>query len=279
MSTPITPNPFLARPFSVAMAAQGQSLLRLSTGFRINRGADDPSGLIAAENLSAALSVLEAETRSLERANSVASAADGYLGEISSMLREADAIAVATANTAGMSDAEREAYQMEMDSIANSVSRIAQTAEFNGQSLFNGEGAIATSNDSVALDELTMSSIGLVEIDGESYSLSDVVSGGSADLATNPEIASQVLAEARDQISTMRGRVGAFQAHSVEPALAQNATATRNLSAARSIIRDTSYASESSELIRTGILAQSSAAVLLLGNRATSNVISLLGAA
>lgn len=278
MSSPITPPPFLAQPFANAMVAQGQSLLRLSTGLRINRGADDPSGLIAAENLSAALATLEAETRVLERADAVASTADGYLSEISSQLRDADAIAVAASNTAGMSDAEREAYQMELDSIANSVTRIAQTAEFNGQDLFNGASAISTSGDSVALDELNSTTMGSVEIDGQTYSIADVVSGGRADLATSPEIASQVIAAARDQVSTLRGRVGAFQAHSVEPARAQNAAATRNISSALSIIRDTDFAAETSELVRTGVMSAAAASSLILGHRSTANAIALLAA-
>ncbi len=278
MPTPIAPPPFLAQPFAAASAAQGRSLLRLSTGLRISRAADDPSGLIAAEDLRAALSILEAETRSLDRASAVASTADAYLGEMSALLREGDALAVAAANTAGMSDAEREAYQLEMDSIANSVSRIAQTAEFNGQSLFNGANAIAISGGAVALDQLSLSSIGGVEIDGASYALSDVVSGGSADLATNPEAAAQVMAAARDQIATMRGRIGAFQAHRVEPGIAQNAAATRNISSALSFIRDTDYAAETSELVRIGVLSAAAASALVLGNRATANALTLLAA-
>ena len=177
-----------------------------------------------------------------------------------------------------MSEAELEAYQMEMDSIANSVSRIAQTAEFNGQSLFNGRNAVATSDDAIALDELSLAAIGNVEIDGQSYSLGDVVSGGSADLATNPEAAAQVLAAARDQIATMRGRIGAFQAHSVEPNIAQNAATTRNISSALSFISDTDYAAETSELVRAGVLSAAAASALVLGNRATQNALSLLAA-
>ncbi|MFI4897464.1 MAG: flagellin [Phycisphaerales bacterium JB059] len=278
MTSPITPPPFLARPFAQAMNAQGHSLLRLATGLRINRGADDPSGLIAAENLRAALATLEAETRALDRADAVASTADGYLGEISSQLRDADAIAVAAANSAGLSDAEREAYQIELDSIAHSVERITQTASFNGERLFDGSSAIATAGHSVALDELSLSGIGRVEVDGVTYSLADVVSGADADLASSPEIASRVIDAARDQIATMRGRVGAFQAHHVEPARAQNAAATRNLSSALSIIADTDFAAQTSELVRSGLLSASSASALLLGQQSTSHALSLLAA-
>lgn len=278
MTSPITPPPYLARPFAEAMAAQGQSLLRLSTGLRINRGADDPSGLIAAENLRAALSMLEAETRALDRADAVASTADGYLAEISSQLRDADAIAVASANSAGLSDAEREAYQIELDSIASNVERITQTASFNGERLFDGSSAVATGAGSVALEELSLSWIGRVEVDGVSYSLADVVSGGGADLASSPEIASRVIASARDQIGTMRGRVGAFQAHHIEPERAQNAAATRNLSSALSIIADTDFAAQTSELVRSGLLSASSASALLLGQQSTAHALALLAA-
>ena len=111
-----------------------------------------------------------------------------------------------------------------------------------------------------------------------SYSLADVVSGGGADLASSPEIASRVIASARDQIGTMRGRVGAFQAHHIEPERAQNAAATRNLSSALSIIADTDFAAQTSELVRSGLLSASSASALLLGQQSTAHALALLAA-
>ncbi|MEM0982754.1 MAG: hypothetical protein AAGI17_02260 [Planctomycetota bacterium] len=88
---------------------------RLATGVRINRGADDPAGLISSERLSAALAALEAESRSFQRSRAVTNTADGALDGLTDQLNRADQLAIAAANTGGVSDAEREAMQMELD--------------------------------------------------------------------------------------------------------------------------------------------------------------------
>ena len=115
-----------------------QSLQRVSTGQRINRAADDPSGLIASENLRAVLADLEAESDSLQRVDHVASTADAAIGEMSDLLTEARGLAVAAANTAGVSDEERQALQMELDSVISSIDRMAQSTSFNGDRLLDG---------------------------------------------------------------------------------------------------------------------------------------------
>ncbi|MEN0020528.1 MAG: hypothetical protein AAF747_06575, partial [Planctomycetota bacterium] len=115
------------------LAALGTTLERLSTGQRINRGADGPADLIIGNTLSAALASLEAETRVLERNSYAADYADAAFAEASGMLADAEAAAVAMANSAGMTDAERDALQMQIDSSVRSAERIFNTAEFNGQ--------------------------------------------------------------------------------------------------------------------------------------------------
>src|SRR5688572_8933966 len=85
--------------------AVASSMEKLATGLRINRGADDPAGLIASEDLRAALKMLDAETRAMERTDMVANVADGALGEMSELLSNANAAEVATANSGGLSDA------------------------------------------------------------------------------------------------------------------------------------------------------------------------------
>jgi flagellin len=114
------------------------SLERLSTGFRINRGADDPAGLIASENLRAEKTAINAAISNAERAEQVVNIAEGGLQEISSLLIQLEGLITSTANEAGLSDEEREANQQQVDSILQTIDRIAGSTSFQGSRLLNG---------------------------------------------------------------------------------------------------------------------------------------------
>ncbi len=118
--------------------ALNQSLERLSTGLRINRGKDDPAGLIASENLRAEKTALTSAISNAERADQVVNIAEGGLGEISGLLNELQGLVTSTANSAGLSDEEREANQLQIDSILQTVDRIASSTSFQGTKLLNG---------------------------------------------------------------------------------------------------------------------------------------------
>lgn len=115
-----------------------QSLERLSTGLRINRGKDDPAGLIASENLRAEKSAINAAIGNAERADQVANIAEGGLQEISNLLTDLQGLITSTANTAGLSDDEKVANQLQIDSILQTIDRIADATNFQGKKLLNG---------------------------------------------------------------------------------------------------------------------------------------------
>lgn len=115
-----------------------QSLERLSTGLRINRGKDDPAGLIASENLRSEKAAINAAIGNADRADQVANIAEGGLQEISNLLTDLQGLITSTANTAGLSDQEREANQLQIDSILQTVDRIADSTSFQGKKLLNG---------------------------------------------------------------------------------------------------------------------------------------------
>ncbi len=262
-------------------AAHSRSLVRsferLATGQRINRGSDDPAGLITSENLRAVLAALEAETRSLDRSSHVANVADGALGQVSDLLVEARGLLVASANSAGMSDAEREANQMQLDSILATVNRISGQTSFNGQSLLNGSATITAGEDSLDLDSISTGNLGEVEIDGETYSLADLGAGGRLSLRDGDlEAAQQVLSAAISQVATQRGQVGAFQRYTIESRIESNRTTMENTAAANSQIRDTDYAAETANLARLQVLERASLEVMLIGRRNHERVLSLL---
>ncbi len=114
------------------------SLERLSTGLRINRGKDDPAGLIASQNLRAEIRGTNQAISNAERADQVASIAEGGLQEVSGLLTELQGLVTNTANTAGLSDAEKRANQLQVDSILQTIDRVSSATSFQGTKLLNG---------------------------------------------------------------------------------------------------------------------------------------------
>ncbi|MCW5766462.1 MAG: flagellin [Phycisphaeraceae bacterium] len=121
-----------------ASADLNTRLERLSTGLRINRGADDPAGLIIAGRLGSEISGLQQAIKNSERASSVISTAEGALNEVSDLLNSIKGLVVEAANTGAISDEERKANQLQIDSAIESITRISNSASFGGLKLLNG---------------------------------------------------------------------------------------------------------------------------------------------
>lgn len=132
------------------------TLQKLSTGLRINSGKDDPSGLIASENLRSEKTSINAAIDNAERADNMLSVAEGGLKEVNSQLLELQSLVTSSANDAGLSEEEKEANQQEVDAILNSIDRIANTTNFQGQKLLNGNFDFETQNQSGAVDSLNI---------------------------------------------------------------------------------------------------------------------------
>ncbi len=113
-------------------------LERLSSGLRINRGADDPAGLIASESLRAEIRGLTTAISNSERAINVISTADAALAEVSSMLLDIKELVDRSANSGALSDDEITANQLQVDSLLESINRVANSTQFNGKKLLNG---------------------------------------------------------------------------------------------------------------------------------------------
>src|SRR5262245_906423 len=114
------------------------SLERLSTGLKINRGKDDPAGLIVSENLRSELKATNAAIDNANRADQVVNIAEGGLQEASGVLTEPQGLVTASASKAGPSASERAANQLQIDSILQTIDRIASATSFQGQKLLNG---------------------------------------------------------------------------------------------------------------------------------------------
>src|SRR5947208_3313873 len=121
------------------------SLERLSTGLKINTGADNPAGLIASENLRSEKAGITQAIDNAGRASNIVGTAEGGLGEVSGLLTQLQSLVSQTANSGGLSKEEKDANQLQVDSILNTINRISQSTSFQGTKLLNGNYAYTTS--------------------------------------------------------------------------------------------------------------------------------------
>lgn len=145
--------------------ALNTSLERLSTGLRINRGKDDPAGLIASEKLRSEKVALESALNSAQRADQVVSIADSGLQEISSLLTQVQGLVTATANDGGLSSDEKDANQLQIDSILQTIDRISSTASFQGTKLLNGTLDFQITGQSSSVTDFTVNNVKLATSD------------------------------------------------------------------------------------------------------------------
>lgn len=250
------------RAFDDADRSLRISMTRLSTGRRINSGADDPAGLIATEALSAEIRMLEAEQANAARIDSYAAIAEGGLSQVSDLSSELAGKLVAAANSGGISEEEQAAYQTEIDSLVTSIERAAGPAmeRLEGLNLPDDQVGELSSELSTALTELR-----------------SVASGGEH------SVSSGEFEEAMSRVSTvvskaaeLRGAVGAYQRYSLEADINSSRVATENLMESRSRIADTEYALETSNLNRAQILRKAATQALRITRALPENVLDLL---
>src|SRR5947209_7546999 len=137
--------------------ALGLSLERLSTSLKIQRGAHNPAGLIASENLRAEKAGINQAINNAERASNVIGTAEGGLSEVSSLLNQLQGLINQSASTGGLTPAETDANQLQVDSILNTINRLAGSTAFQGLKLLNGNFAYTTSG-------VTSTNFGAVQI-------------------------------------------------------------------------------------------------------------------
>ncbi|MEE9404406.1 MAG: flagellin [Algisphaera sp.] len=146
----------------------GESLKRLSTGLKINRGADDPSGLIVSERLRSEIQGVNQAIENAERATNVIATTEGALQEINTLLTSIKSLTIEAANTGAFSPEEIEANQLEIDSAVEAITRISNTTSFGGLKLLNGSLDYLTSG-------VTNSQVTDVNIFGANFGLDDSI--------------------------------------------------------------------------------------------------------
>ena len=184
------------------------SLERLSTGLKINRGSDDPAGLIASENLRAEKAGISAALTNAERASNIIGTAEGGLSEVSTLLTELQTLIGQAANSGGLSAEETSANQLQVDAILGTINRIAGATSFQGKKLLNGNLDYSTSSVAAsAFDSIQVNSARVP--DGTSVNVVVEVANSATIGNVNFEIAGSTLQSA--VTLTVAGNLGTQQ--------------------------------------------------------------------
>ena len=249
-----------------------KTMEKLSSGYRINRAADDAAGLAISEKMRAQISGLNQAQRNAQDGISMIQTAEGALTEVHSMLRRMRDLAVQASNGT-YTDEDIAKVQAEVDQLVAEISGIAGRTQFNGMNLLDGTdltGAVsfqigANSNQVI---EVTFSSMAV-----SGGGLSDVA---SLDLTSDAQAAIDSIDAAISTVSSFRSNLGSVQ-NRLEHTIKNLATTEENLQASESRIRDADMAAQMADMTKSQILQQAGTAMLAQANMKSQSVLSLLG--
>lgn len=250
------------RNLSVTQGQMSKSLEKLSSGFRINRAADDAAGLAISEGLRSQVGGLKMGVRNAQDGISVAQTAEGALTEVHSMLQRMNDLSVQYANATQNADS-KAALKGEFDQLKTEIGRIEDNTKFNGNNLFGGATAKSFQVGYESTDRIDIATTATASFKG-AVNLLDIAT------STSENVQAQIT-----QVSKQRGELGAVQ-NRFEHTINSVNVAIENLSASESRIRDTDMASEMMNFTRSQILSQAGTAMLAQANQAPQGVLSLL---
>ncbi|MDD3413802.1 MAG: flagellin [Lachnospiraceae bacterium] len=260
------------RQLGITTKAQASSTEKLSSGYKINRAADDAAGLTISEKMRSQIRGLTQASNNAQDGVSCVQTAEGALTEVHSMLQRMNELAIKASNGTNTS-ADRKAVQEEVTALISEIDRVQQSTQFNTLNLLNGEfsdgkslqvGAANTTSQeiNIKIDNMNASSLGV-----KSVCMTDQVSAKAAISSITKAIA---------KVSKQRSALGAVQ-NRLEHTISNLDNVVENTTAAESSIRDTDMATEMVNYSKNNILAQAGQSMLAQANQATQGVLSLLG--
>jgi len=259
-----------------------KSVERISSGIRINRGADDAAGLAISESLRSDIRALRQAVRNANDGISLINVAEGALNEQASILIRLRELS-SQASTGTVGSTERQTVQLEFNALRSEIDRISATTQFNGQGLVDGSLASSVSSINQVLIQVGIDSgvnsrinlnteVNLSAVTASSLSI-DTLSVTSAAGALT---ALDTINNAISAVTQGRGKVGAVQ-NRLTRSVANLSITIENLQAAESSIRDADIAEEIATLTRNQILVQTSTAMVGQANLIPQSILQLLG--
>lgn len=245
---------------------------RLSSGFRINSAKDDASGLIISNQLSKSVSGLNVAIRNANDGISVAQTAEGALQEVTNIVLRMRDLALQSVSGNTTADG-RTALNSEFSDLAEEVNRIVSDTTFAGTNLFTGYSVdiqvgaeVGDTDVSFTIADQSGAIAATVGLDASGETIA--TQGGASGAIT-------ALDAALGTIDSLRGDLGAVQ-NRLSSTISNLQNVVENQSAARSRIRDTDFAAETSQLAKNQVLQQAGLSVLAQANASSQSVLSLL---
>ncbi|SDF86696.1 flagellin [Fontibacillus panacisegetis] len=254
----------------------GKTMEKLSSGYRINRAADDAAGLAISEKMRFQINGLSQAQRNAQDGISLIQTAEGALTEVHSMLQRINTLANQAAN--GTYDStDRDKIQLEVKELVDEIDNIAKTVNFNGIQLL-GDSASGTLGTEVKFqigaDADTTIKVSLKDMSTTGLNLAAITVAGADETAANTTITA--VKDAISLVSEQRATFGAVQ-NRLEHTVNNLGVMVENLSASESRIRDADMATEMTAFTKNQILVQAGTAMLAQANSAPQAVLKLLG--
>ena len=267
-----------SRMLNITTSAQAKSTEKLSSGYKINRAADDAAGLAISEKMRRQIRGLTQASSNAQDGISCVQTAEGALTEVHDMLQRMNELAVKAANGTQTS-ADRGYINQEVQALVSEIDRVASTTTFNEKNLLNGKFDVklqvgAEANQTIGLKIDGMSAAGL-KLTGANATGGKAITVGGTD-AKSAQMAISQIKVALAQVSKQRADLGAVQ-NRLEHTIKNLDNVVENTTSAESSIRDTDMATEMVKYSNNNILAQAGQSMLAQANQANQGVLSLLG--
>jgi len=263
---------------------------KLSSGYRINRAADDAAGLTVSEKMRGQIRGLNQASTNAQTGQSLIQVADGALAEIHSIVQRMRELTVQAANDTNVSS-DRKAIAYELAALSSEIDRIASQTEFNTIKLLTGGfqkkwlqvGANMSQNITFSIKKMSASGLKITvsTIAAQVAVLSGTKFGATGGIANTKASGSSItklikqIDNALSEVSIQRSKLGALQ-NRLDHAIANADNMAENLTASESKIRDTDMAKEMVQYSAKSILQQAGQSMLSQANQATQGVLSLI---
>jgi flagellin len=254
----------------ITTGQQAKSSEKLSSGYKINRAADDAAGLSISEKMRSQIRGLNKASQNAQDGVSVIQTAEGALNEVHSILQRMNELTTQAANDTNTSD-DRSAITDEIVALKDEIDRVSKTTQFNTMNLLDGSfkdknlqvGSLGETTQviSVSISSMSSTSLGVNDLKVTSH--------------TNAQNSMSLVQAAIKAVSKQRSALGAIQ-NRLEHTIANLDNVSENTQAAESRIRDTDMAKEMVEYSKNNILAQAGQSMLAQANQSNQGVLSLL---
>ena len=261
------------RQLGITTSAQAKSTEKLSSGYKINRAADDAAGLSISEKMRSQIRGLNKASSNAQDGVSLVQTAEGALNETHSILPRMNELATQAANGTNTS-VDRSAIRAELDQLTSEINRIQSTTQFNTMNLLDGTFSGATNQMKLQVGALSGQSIdfSIANMCATKIGLKTTL---SVSTFTKAGSYMKSVQDAIEVVSKQRSAMGAIQ-NRLEHTIANLDTTSENTQSAESRIRDTDMASEMVTYSKNNILAQAGQSMLAQANQSTQGVLSLL---